>query len=133
MRGGAGAIACGTLVVDATTREVEMLEFRLLGPVELRADGQSLPAGPPRQRLVLAALLFDAGRLVTWETVADRVWGDAVPRDGHHSLQAHISRLRGVLRRAAGATGEPLPIVFRSGGYVLEAEPPRWTCTVSAI
>jgi DNA-binding SARP family transcriptional activator len=36
-----------------------MLEFRLLGPVEVLADGRPLDLGPPKRLAVLAALLFD--------------------------------------------------------------------------
>jgi DNA-binding SARP family transcriptional activator len=50
-------------------------EFRLLGPVEVWADGQRLDAGEPRRRAVLAALLADAGRSVAVDTLTDRVWG----------------------------------------------------------
>ena len=37
------------------------MQFRLLGPLEVRAAGQVIAAGEPRQRTVLAALLVDAG------------------------------------------------------------------------
>ncbi len=45
-----------------------MTMFRLLGPVQVGENGRLVDAGPPRQRTVLAALLMDAGRLVTWDT-----------------------------------------------------------------
>ncbi|MCY1136605.1 BTAD domain-containing putative transcriptional regulator [Actinoplanes sp. Pm04-4] len=92
-----------------------MLEVRLLGPVELWAGGRPLPVGEPRQRTVLAALACEAGRVVTAETLIDRVWGEAVPARARHSLQSHLARVRGALRR-----GGVDPLVRRSGGYLLD-------------
>jgi DNA-binding SARP family transcriptional activator/tetratricopeptide (TPR) repeat protein len=98
------------------------MEFRLLGSVEVWADGQWASAGQPRQRMVLAALLIDAGRLVTSETLIDRVWGTAAPATARRTLHAHIARIRQVLARATvgGAEGERLQ--RRSGGYLLDVD-----------
>jgi DNA-binding SARP family transcriptional activator len=49
------------------------MEFRLLGPVELRAAERVLPLGGPRQRSVVAALAVDAGGPVPVEALIDRV------------------------------------------------------------
>jgi DNA-binding SARP family transcriptional activator len=38
------------------------MEFGLLGPVEVWADGRAVAAGHARQRAVLAVLLLEAGR-----------------------------------------------------------------------
>ncbi len=92
-----------------------MLEVRLLGPVELWAGERPLPVGEPRQRAVLAALACEAGRVVTAETLIDRVWGEAVPAKARHALQSHLARVRGALRRGGGD-----PLVRRSGGYLLD-------------
>ena len=40
------------------------VEFRLLGDIEVLADGHRLDIGPARQRCVLVALLIDVNRLV---------------------------------------------------------------------
>ncbi len=92
-----------------------LVEFRLLGPVEIRASGQPLDAGQPRQRCVLAALAVDAGRPVPAETLVDRVWGDDPPERVRHALYVYIARIRKL----------PVPIVRRSGGYVLDVDPDR--------
>ncbi|GAB2607837.1 SARP family transcriptional regulator [Paractinoplanes abujensis] len=92
-----------------------VLEVRLLGPVELWAGSRPLPVGEPRQRAVLAALACDAGRVVTAETLIDRVWGEAAPARARHTLQSHLARVRAALRR-----GGDDPLVRRSGGYLLD-------------
>jgi DNA-binding SARP family transcriptional activator/transcriptional regulator with XRE-family HTH domain len=99
------------------------LEFRLLGPVEVWGAGWRVDAGQPRQRVVLAALLVDAGRLVTWASLIDRVWGDAPPAGARHALYAHVARVRRVLRQATEQGEEPPRLVSQAGGYVLEVDP----------
>lgn len=39
------------------------MEFRLLGPIEVSDEGRRIPLGGHRQRMVLAVLLVDAGRV----------------------------------------------------------------------
>src|SRR3954470_13549866 len=92
-----------------------VLEVRLLGPVELWTGDRQLPIGEPRQRAVLAALACEAGRVVTAETLIDRVWGETAPARARHALQSHLTRVRGALRR-----GGADPLIRRSGGYLLD-------------
>lgn len=39
-------------------------DYRVLGPVQVRRHGRSLPVGGPKQRAVLALLLIEAPRVV---------------------------------------------------------------------
>jgi len=99
------------------------VEFRVLGPVELHANGGPVEVGTPRQRGVLAALVVDAGRPVPLDTLVDRVWGQAPPDGVRRALYVYIARLRGVIR-AAGSSGAEAPrLVRRSGGYLLDVDP----------
>ena len=99
-----------------------MVEFRLLGPVEAWAGERRLEIGSPQHRVVLAALLIDAGRVVTTETLVDRVWGDQPPAGARRSLHAIVSRLRQQLRRADLDGGRFPDVLNRSGGYVLDVD-----------
>ncbi|NUT53337.1 MAG: AfsR/SARP family transcriptional regulator, partial [Saccharothrix sp.] len=98
--------------------------IRLLGPVEVWADGRRLAGLGTAQRLaVLAALAVDAGRPVPLETLVDRVWDEAPPAGARPALYAHITRIRQALleldvRRQVGP-------VRRAGGYVLDVDPDR--------
>jgi DNA-binding SARP family transcriptional activator len=98
-----------------------MVEFRVLGPVELRAGGRPVDIGPPRQRAVLAALSVDVGRPVLPGTMIDRVWGQEPPDGVRHGLHVYVARIRRVLRQADPSTATSL--VRRSGGYVLDVDP----------
>src|SRR5215469_8668306 len=99
-----------------------VVEFRLLGPVEVWTAGLGLEMGPPQQRAVLAALAVDAGRPVFRGTLIDRVWSGRAPEGAASALYAHVNRIRRML--AAGAAGEePVRLARRSGGYVLGVDP----------
>jgi len=91
------------------------VEFRLLGPVEVRTPAGPVDAGQPRQRAVLAALLVDVGRPVPMDALIDRVWGDSPPPKARHAVQAYVSALRGVL--GAGS----VPVRRAGGGYQVDA------------
>ncbi|MEU4244072.1 tetratricopeptide repeat protein [Actinoplanes sp. NPDC026619] len=95
------------------------MELRLLGAVEFDIDGRSVTPRRPQERLVLAALGRDAGRLVSTETLIDRVW-DTAPTNARRTLHVLIAYLRGLLRDA----GEPI-IETSSGGYLLRLPPDR--------
>jgi DNA-binding SARP family transcriptional activator/tetratricopeptide (TPR) repeat protein len=100
-----------------------VIEFRVLGPIEVCADGRRVDAGQPRQRAVLAALLADAGRPVPVEALIDRVWGQAPPRGARPALHAHITRIRQMLDQAAEPGRPPVPLVFAAGCYLLDVDP----------
>lgn len=103
-----------------------MAEIRLLGAVEVWAAGKLLPTGQPKQRSVLATLAVDAGRLVTWDTLVYRVWGDSPPNGVRAALYSYVTRLRQLLGQAAAHDGEPSPLDRgRSGGYVLRIDPDK--------
>jgi DNA-binding SARP family transcriptional activator len=102
------------------------VEFRVLGAVEVRAAGLPVPIGEPRQRAVLAVLLLQAGRAVSLDTIIDRVWGAAAPRQARRSVHAYIARLRRALDQAIRtepADAADQPLIRTSGGYLLDVDP----------
>jgi len=102
---------------------MDMIEFQLLGPVEVRVGERSIDVGQPRQRAVLAALAADAGQLVPVEVLIDRVWGDAAPDGARDALYSHIARLRRALAQASALGGPGVQVQRRSGGYLLDIDP----------
>lgn len=95
--------------------------FSVLGPLEVRDAGESLPLGGPRQRSVLALLLLDAGRAVPADRLVTEIWGDEPPDGARDSLYTYVSNLRRVLGRDR--------LVRADGGYRLQ---PREGDTVDA-
>lgn len=99
-----------------------VVEFRILGPVEVRAGDRALPAGEPQRLTVLAALMVDMGRVVGLDALIDRVWGDEPPQQAVSSVRAHITRIRRMLEQASSG-GESVEVVRQAGGYVMTARP----------
>jgi WD40 repeat protein/DNA-binding SARP family transcriptional activator len=96
------------------------LEFRILGPLSVRVDGETVPVGGPKQRALLALLLLSANRVVSRERLIEELFVEQSLTSADHALRNHVSRLRKVLSPAAG--GEPR-LVARSPGYLLRVEP----------
>ena len=92
-----------------------MLEFRILGPVEVLDREKALALGGQKQRAVLAALLIDAGHVVSTDYLVDALWGEHPPKTAATSLQNFVSQLR----KALG----PEVLVTRPPGYQLRLEP----------
>src|SRR5215210_6928628 len=90
------------------------MEFRILGPVEVRDDGRVVRLGGGKQRAVLALLLLSANRVVASERMIELIWGERPPPTAATALHGHISSLR----KALG----PDVIATRPPGYVLKTE-----------
>jgi len=97
------------------------VDFRVLGPVAVYANGRQLALGPRQQRLVLAVLALEATKVVPVDQLVDLVWPDAPPRTAVHAIQVCVSRLRTVLVAADDPVG--VELVGRDAGYVLLADP----------
>jgi len=94
-----------------------VLDFRVLGPLEVVGEEGPLPLGGPRQRALLAILLLRANEVVSIERLVDDLWGEQPPRTATTSLQNSIVQLRKVLG--------PELVVTRSPGYQLKIERDR--------
>ena len=60
-------------------REEGVLEFRILGPLEVWRDGCPIKLGAAKQRALLAILLLNANRVVSRDRLADALWGEQPP------------------------------------------------------
>jgi DNA-binding SARP family transcriptional activator len=98
------------------------MQFRLLGPTQGVSTDRTIALGPPKQRLVLACLLLDAGQVVPIQTLIDRVWHEGGPARVRASMYAYITRLRTVLDGPRGETGRAL-LSGVAGGYRLNVDP----------
>src|ERR1700704_1934311 len=77
------------------------MQFKILGPLEVWADGASLDITAPRQRAVLAILLIEAHRVVSPDRLIDRLYGGEPPRHATSTMAA--SRLESKARARAPA------------------------------
>jgi YVTN family beta-propeller protein len=94
----------------------ELIDYRLLGPLEVSRDGQAVGVGGPKQRALLAILLLHANQPVHRDVLIDRLWGEHPPAGAEHAVDVYIWRLRKTLDRAA--TGSC--VLTRAGGYLLQ-------------
>ena len=84
-----------------------MLEFRILGPMEVWNDSEQLQIRGAKQRAVLALLLLEAGRVVSSDRLIDLLWAEQPPATAATSLQNFVSQLRKVLGGAVLLTTPP--------------------------
>lgn len=78
-------------------RNMEELKFRVLGPVEILRGGKPVVLTGRYAVNMLAALLLSANKPVTYDTLADMVWGDSLPAHPRAALQSLKSRLHRIL------------------------------------
>jgi DNA-binding SARP family transcriptional activator/class 3 adenylate cyclase len=91
------------------------LEFRVLGPLEVIAEGRQVALGGQKQRALLAALLLEANRVVSTSRLIDAMWEDDPPETAPKALQVYVSQLRKLLGKERVLTKAP--------GYELRVEP----------
>ncbi|WP_433649470.1 BTAD domain-containing putative transcriptional regulator [Micromonospora zamorensis] len=103
----------------------EAVELRIIGDLQVLVNGQPLELGPPKQRLVFAALAVDAGRSVPIEALVDRVWDEAPPADARGVLYTYLTRIRRILAVALTGTTVPITLTRSRTGYLLDADPDR--------
>ena len=92
----------------------DVVEVRILGPLEVRDGETLLPVGGGRQRALLAVLLLNAGRVVAVDRLIDDLWGDEVPVTAPKAIQIYVSKLRKVLPQGRLLTRPP--------GYMIQLE-----------
>jgi DNA-binding SARP family transcriptional activator/pimeloyl-ACP methyl ester carboxylesterase len=96
-----------------------MVEFGILGPLEITAAGQPLPVQGARTRAVLAMLLVHANQVVPAGRLTSELWAGQPAGGAVASLQVRVSQLRKALRRA----GEAGRLVTRPPGYLIRVAP----------
>lgn len=61
---------------NSTDRYVSARRIRVLGPVEVRVEGQPVLGGP-KQRALFGLLAAAVPNMVTADKLIDRLWGEA--------------------------------------------------------
>ncbi|MGW0607452.1 AfsR/SARP family transcriptional regulator [Streptomyces sp. NPDC002640] len=89
--------------------------FRMLGPLVVQADGNSLRIKGRRQSTVLAMLLLSADRTVSVDTLVDAVWPDDPPATARNQIAICVATLRKTFKEA----GETDLVRTSPPGYVL--------------
>ncbi|WP_306369024.1 BTAD domain-containing putative transcriptional regulator [Nocardiopsis sp. CC223A] len=90
--------------------------FRLLGPLQVEVDSGQVRIPPGRQQVILAALLLEAGRIVSTDYLVDAIWDEDPPETARTQVQICVSRLR----KSLAATD--VALVTSPPGYLLRAD-----------
>src|SRR5262252_7711960 len=79
-----------------------VIDYRLLGPIEVGIDGRVLDIAGQKQRALLSVLVLNANQPVPRDVLVDWLWGERPPRGAKHTLEVHVSRLRKTLEPPVG-------------------------------
>ncbi len=93
------------------------MEYRILGPVEVRVAGGPIYVGGPRELRTLVALLLNRNRVVSTERLFDVLWGDKPPRTANTQIRNTVATLR---RHLAAADGGQARIRRSHAGFVVD-------------
>ena len=91
------------------------MDFRILGPLEVRDGDRELPLGGGKQRAFLALLLVNANRTVSIDGIIDSLWDGSAPESAPKMVQIYVSKLRKMLA--------PGQLHTRPPGYSLQLGP----------
>jgi DNA-binding SARP family transcriptional activator len=89
-----------------------VLQFRILGPLEVVGPDGPLQLGGPKQRATLAILLLNVNRVVSIDRLADELYAGRAPVTAATQVHRQISELRKAL-------GDEVNLETRTPGYVL--------------
>src|SRR5215210_8506795 len=92
------------------------MQFGILGPLEVRADGRTVALGGAKPRAVFAVLALHANQPVSAERLAVALWGEEVPPSAVKTVQVYVARLRKAL-------ADPDVLVTTPAGYRLRVGP----------
>lgn len=95
-------------------------QFRLIDGIGASIGGREVSLGGPKQRLVLALLMLEPGRLISDDRLLDGLWGDDAPAESVVSLRSYISKLR-----AALGDGDQTLVRRTADGYSLAVQDSR--------
>ena len=94
-----------------------MIDYRLLGPLEVAVNGHAVDVGGLKQQALLAILLLHANQPVHRDVLIDQLWAEHPPAGAEHAVEVYIWRLRKALESASGSQG----VLTRPGAYLLQA------------
>ncbi|MER5983189.1 BTAD domain-containing putative transcriptional regulator [Streptomyces sp. NPDC001787] len=94
------------------------LSFKLLGPLEISANGETIRVSSARQRAVLATLLLSPDRTVSVAALTEAVWQGTPPTTARNQIAICITTLRKIFREKASVKDL---IETRHPGYILHS------------
>lgn len=78
------------------------MEFRILGPLEVRHDGREVKIGGSRQQIALSMMLLEPGKVIPLSRLIDAMWDGEPPATARAQVQICISNLRRMIAAVGG-------------------------------
>lgn len=91
-----------------------VMDFRILGPLDVRDGDQAVELAGGKQRALLALLILNRNETLSTGRIVEELWGEASPQTASKVIQNHVSQLRRGL-------GDGL-LVTDGSGYSLRLE-----------
>ena len=108
-----------------------MIEFRILGPLEVVENGRPVIVGAPKVRALLAVLLLHRGEVVSTDRLIDALWGERAPATAAKTVQVYVSNLRKALGDGASSSPAGAGMCSRSTLTRTWTASRRWLPTVA--
>jgi DNA-binding SARP family transcriptional activator len=105
------------------SRRIEQVRIDVLGPLRVTDGTRAVEISRPKERALLAALVVEAGSVVSIDRLVTHLWGDEPPPAAIGSLHAYISNLRRLLEPDRPPRAASRVLVSRAPGYLLAVEP----------
>jgi len=98
------------------------MEIRILGPLEVVAEGESVDMPTGKARLLLAALVVHANRVVSTDRLFEFLWRGEPPASAANTLQTYVSHLRRSLEPDRTRRERSKLVITREPGYLLAVD-----------
>jgi DNA-binding SARP family transcriptional activator len=98
------------------------MEMRILGPLEVVAEGHPLDLPTGKVRLLLAALVVHANQVVSTDRLFEFLWHGQPPKSAANTLQTYVSHLRRSLEPARSPRQPSRLLITRGSGYLLAVD-----------
>ena len=96
-----------------------MMQFNLMGTLEVKGGGRTLTPTAAKPRQVLAVLAINGGVMVSAEQLIDELWPEGPPKSAKTTVQTYIYHLRKILSRSKESPQGDNILDTRPAGYVL--------------
>jgi SARP family transcriptional regulator, regulator of embCAB operon len=104
-------------------RSAKMLQFQVLGPLEVFDGDRVCTPTPPKVRRVLALLLLRANQVVSMDSLIEELWGEEPPLSAVGTAQTYIYQLRKILDPRGEHSVDREWLLTKAPGYLMRVSP----------
>ncbi|MGN9841683.1 AfsR/SARP family transcriptional regulator [Nonomuraea sp. H19] len=102
-----------------------MVEFKVLGPLEISSEERVWRLSAPRQRQMMGLLLLNANQIVDIDSLMVELWGDNPPKSALTTIQTYIYQLRRFFDQEHSLPSGEEILLTRPPGYLISVPEER--------